>query len=311
MICTVTLNPAYDKTVTVKDLITHEVNVILDVRFDPGGKGINVSRVVKELGSQTKALGIIGGDTGLFLKNFLEGRGIVTDFVHVDQPTRTNLTIIDIDNPPDTKLNEPGPVIEESVLLKVEKTILDALNESKFFVFAGSLPVGCPDNTYCRMIDLVRQRGAIAIVDTRDGALRESIKSLPYMIKPNACEASALLGREVITPEEACVAAKEFYKMGIKIAVISLGGDGAVMACDDGVFLGTPPKVKVESTVGSGDSLVAGICTGIESGLPLPDAFRLGLAAGTATATTPGTSLCKKDTVELIIGRVQVKKISE
>jgi len=311
VICTVTLNPAYDKTVKVKDLIPHEVNKILEVRFDPGGKGINVSRVVHELGYPTKALGIIGGDTGLYIKSHLEKKGIQTGFVEIDQPTRTNLTIIDIGDPPATELNEPGPLIDESILLDVEKTILDALRESKFFVMAGSLPRGCPADTYCRLIDLVKRRGAISILDTRDEALSEGIKAKPYMIKPNKQEASDLLGKEVKTIDDVVNACVEFYTQGIKIVVISLGKEGAVMCCKDGVFKATPPPIKVESAVGAGDSLVGGLCVGILKGMNLPDAFRLGVASGTATATTPGTALCKKEVVESFFNRVEIEKVSD
>jgi 1-phosphofructokinase len=312
MICTVTLNPAYDKTVEVRDLVPHEVNVILSVRFDPGGKGINVSRVVQELGLPTVALGIIGGDTGLFINNYLEKRGIITRFVHVDQPTRTNLTVIDIGDPPATELNEPGPTIDEKVLLDVEKSILESLPDSKFFVFAGSLPKGCPDDTYCRLIDLVRRRGATAVLDTRDAALHEGVKAKPFMIKPNQFEAAALLGRKIETIEETAAACNDFLKQGIKVAIISLGARGAVMASEEGIFRGISPQVKVEGAagaVGAGDSLVAGVCAGILRGQPTSEAFRLGMACGTATATAPGTSLCKKEMVESFLPQIQIEKM--
>lgn len=309
MICTVTLNPAYDKTVEVQDLIPHEVNTILDVRFDPGGKGINVSRVLREMEHPTMALGIIGGDTGLFIRNHLESRDIPTGFVEIDQPTRTNLTVIDIDDPPATELNEPGPVVDERIILDVEKSILDSLYQSKFFVFAGSLPRGCPADTYCRLIDLVRRRGAIAILDTRDQALMEGVKAKPYMIKPNQSEASTLLGRKIETLEDTAHACRDFIKQGIKIAIISLGKEGAVMSCEEGTFKASPPKVKVESAVGAGDSLVAGVCMGLEKKMPIEDCLRLGVAAGTATATTPGTALCKKEVVDAVFNRVEITSL--
>ncbi|MCD4783121.1 MAG: 1-phosphofructokinase [Candidatus Eremiobacteraeota bacterium] len=309
MICTVTLNPAYDKTVEVTDLIPHHVNEIKEVRFDPGGKGINVSRIVRELEFPTKVLGIIGGDTGLFIKNYLENKGIPTGFVEVDQNTRTNLTIIDRDDPPATKLNEPGPKIDERIILDVEMKILDTLPESKFFVFAGSLPEGCPPTTYNRLIGLVVNRGGTAVLDTRGEALKEGLKAKPYLIKPNQDEASDLLGWEVKSIEDAARACKEFREQGIGIAVISLGKDGAVMACKDGVFRAITPIVQVKSAVGAGDSLVAGLCVGIRKGDSLQSAFKLGVACGTATATTPGTTLCTKDIIDRIFESVRVEEI--
>jgi len=311
MICTVTLNPAYDKTVEVIDLIPHQVNEIKKVRFDPGGKGINVSRIVHELEYPTKVLGIIGGDTGLFIKNYLENKGIPTGFVEIDQNTRTNLTIIDLDDPPATKLNEPGPIIDERIILDVEMKILDTLPESRFFVFAGSLPGGCPPNTYNRLIELVINRGGTAVLDTRGEALREGVKAKPYMIKPNHEEASDLLGWDVKSVEDAAKACLEFREQGIGIAVISLGKDGAVMACKDGVFRAEAPVVQVKSAVGAGDSVVAGLCVGIQKGATLQSTFKLGVACGTATATTPGTALCTKDIIDRMYDSVRVEKIGD
>lgn len=309
MICTVTLNPAYDKTVEIQDLIPHETNKILSVRFDPGGKGINVSRVIHELGRKTKALGIIGGDTGRYIRSHLEHKGIETGFVEVNQPTRTNLTIIDIGDPPATELNEPGPTVDERIILDVEKTILDTLSESKFFVFAGSLPGGCPATTYNRLIDLVRQRGAISVLDTRDEALVEGLKAKPYLVKPNKFEASDFLGREVVTVEDAARACLDFHRSGIPVAIISMGDKGAIMACREGIWKAVPPRVEEGSAVGAGDSLVAGVCIGIDEKMPMEEAFRLGVASGTATATTPGTALCEKAAVYEILPLVRLEAI--
>ena len=309
MICTVTLNPAYDKTVEVIDLIPHEVNVIQKVRFDPGGKGINVSRVVHELNRKTKALGIIGGDTGRYIQGHLENKGIATGFIEVDQPTRTNLTIIDIDDPPATELNEPGPTVNERIILDVEMKILDTLPESKFFVFAGSLPRGCKPDTYCRLIDLVRKRGATSVLDTRDAALAEGIKAKPHFIKPNIFEAADLLNRTIETDEEVAKACRDFVKQGIAVAVISLGKEGAIMASGNKIWKATPPVIEVKSAVGAGDSLVAGMCIGMVEKFPIQEAFRLGVACGTATATTPGTALCEETTVKKIMPLVKIEEI--
>jgi 1-phosphofructokinase family hexose kinase len=311
MICTITLNPAFDKNVEVQDLIPHETNDILRIRYDPGGKGVNVSRVVNELGYETLALGIIGGETGLFIKNHLEKSGIITHFVEIDQPTRTNVTITDIDDPPPTELNEPGPEINDEIIKRVEETIRQDAEKCELFVLAGSLPRGCSNDTYNRLIKVVREYKCRAVLDTRDEALREGIKAIPYMVKPNKPEAEKLLGKKVETTEDAAQACREFYRQGIKIAIISLGKEGAVMACEDGLFLATTPRIKAESTVGAGDSMIAGICVGLTTGKSYADSLRLGAAAGTATATTPGTELCKKSEVEFFLDKVKVEKIGD
>jgi 1-phosphofructokinase family hexose kinase len=309
MICTITLNPALDKNVEVQDLIPHATNDVLRGRTDPGGKGINVLRVVKELGQETIALGIIGGETGNEIKNHLENRGIQTDFVVTDQPTRTNIIITDIDDPPPTELNEPGAEISNDIIEKVEDTIRSNAENCRLFVLAGSLPEGCPGNTYNRLISVVREFNCKAVLDTRDEALKEGIKAIPYMIKPNKSEAENLLGRKIESSEDAAKACRDFYEMGIKIAIISLGKDGAVMACEDGIFKAGTPRIKAESTVGSGDSMIAGICVGLTTGKSYADSLRLGAAAGTATATTPGTKLCTKKEVDFFLDKIEIEKI--
>jgi 1-phosphofructokinase family hexose kinase len=200
-------------------------------------------------------------------------------------------------------------LLDEKIILDLEKTILDTLPLSKFFVFAGSLPRGCPPDTYCRLIDLVRKRGGTPVLDTRDEALREGLKAKPYLIKPNDREASALLGKKVSTQDEVAQACVDFTKQGITVAIISMGKDGAIMACPDGVFKAVAPQVEVGSTVGAGDSLVAGACMSIARETGFSDALRMGVACGTATATAPGTSLCKKAVVDAFYSKVEIKKI--
>jgi 1-phosphofructokinase len=303
------MNPAYDKTVEVKDLIPHETNPILTVRFDPGGKGINVSRVVKTLGCDTEAFGIIGGETGLSIKSYLESQNIKTNFIEIEQPTRTNLKVIDIGDPPATEFNDPGPLVDENIICDVVKKIEQNIEKCSIIVFAGSLPRGCPDDTYFRLIEMVKKKGCKSILDTRDEPLIEGVKALPFMIKPNATEASFLLKRTIETTEQAIQASTDLYEMGIEIPVISLGRKGAVLTCDEGTFKSTPPIITAESTVGSGDSMVAGICAGLLRGMSKEDALKLGTAAGAATAMTPGTELAKKEDVENLLNKVKIEKL--
>lgn len=309
MIVTVTLNPALDKAIVVDKLVLGESNPIKSFRTDPGGKGINVSRMVAEIGRKTLALGFCGGETGAYISQCLKSRGVNHDFVEIEGNTRTNLTLVITDTPPATEFNSPGPEIKPAKLLELEKKILTYLPDASLFVFAGSLPKGLPTDTYARLIHLVEVRGARAVLDTHGDPLTEALKETPYMIKPNRYEAEKLLGRELKTLDEIVEGACELKGMGIKVVSISLGSEGAILCTDDGVYRGYSPKVEAQSGVGAGDSLVAGLCVGIIDGMPWDEAFRLGLVAGAATAVHPGTQLGTREDIERLMPEARVESL--
>lgn len=309
MITTITLNPAFDKTVTVEKLVLGESNPIKSARFDPGGKGINVSRVVKTLGGKTLALGIIGGDTGLFIKEALEKRGILTDFVEIDQPTRVNVTLMDLSHPPATEFNDKGPEVHPKDLELLKEKVRSHLSESEMVVLAGSLPIGVPDNIYYELIEMVEKENLKAVLDTRGKPLTEGIKATPFMIKPNRYEAEQILGKTIDNLESSIAAALELRSRGIELVVLSMGKEGALMACSKGVWLATPPRVEVKSGVGAGDSMLAGIITGLTQNKSHEEAFKLGTAAGAATTTQEGTQLCCQADIEKLIPQVMIRKL--
>lgn len=309
MIATVTLNPAVDKTLMVESLVLGESNPIKSYRIDPGGKGINVSRVIKELGRETKALGFIGGDTGHFLKHSLERRGVPTNFVEIDRSTRTNVTLVDLSRPPATEFNEKGPCISQPDLELLKNKIFEALPHSRLIVFAGSLPQGAPDDTYYQLIELAEKKGLRCVLDSRGEAFTVGLRATPFMIKPNRHETEQVLKVELKTMEDTVKAARQFIKKGIEVVVISMGQDGAILATQDKVWHAEPPEVKVGSGVGAGDSMVAGICVGIVEQMSWGDCLALGTAAGAATTMRPGTELCRKVDVDKLLDLVKVKKL--
>ena len=310
MIATVTLNPALDKSIYVDRLHPNDTNRILRVEVDAGGKGINASRVLKELGSETIALGFVGGKIGSFIEHVLENEGIPTDFVQVKADTRTNVCIQELTGSPPTMLNEPGPNIAEDDFDKLFDKVRKVARESSFVIFGGSLPPGVPKDIYKLLVNAAQESDSKAILDSDGEPMRLGMKSMPYMIKPNREEAERLVSLRVKNVGEAVRAANILARNGVKLVVISMGADGAV-ACSAGeVWQAVPPKVTPVSTIGSGDSMVAGIAHILSKGGSLGEALKLGAAAGAATAMTDGTEICSHHQVQDLLKKVRLERLS-
>ena len=309
MIATVTLNPALDKSIYVDRLHPNDTNRILRVEVDVGGKGINASRVLKELGSETIALGFVGGQVGSFIEHVLKNEGIPTDFVHVNSDTRTNVCIQEMTGSPPTMLNEPGPTISEADFDQLFDKVREVAKKSSFVIFGGSLPPGVPKDIYQLLVKVVQDSDSKAILDSDGEPMRLGMKSLPYMIKPNREEVERLVNQRVKNAGEAVRAANILVGTGVKLVVISMGADGAVAASADEVWQAVPPKVTAVSTIGSGDSMVAGIAHILSKGGSLGEALKWGTAAGAATAMTDGTKICKLRQVQDLLEKVRLEKL--
>ncbi|HHT05762.1 MAG TPA: 1-phosphofructokinase [Hydrogenispora sp.] len=307
-VTTVTPNPAIDKTYWLEGLQPGRQNRVSRVRVDPGGKGINIARILKGYGLEVAALGFFGGIMGRELLNMLEKEGVQTAPVFVDEDTRTNTKIMDPTSGAETEINEPGPYVGEREQSLIEQHLADYALQSGYTVFSGSLPQGCPSEFYRRLIATAHQHGCKTILDTSGPALKEGIKAAPYLIKPNHHELSELIGREITTPATAVEAAAHLaaaYR--IAVVVVSLGPLGAVMTSSEGAFHAIPPKVKPENTIGAGDSLVAGIIYGMVTDQPLAECLRLGVASGTLAVTNQGTSVAKPQIEEVLALEKQVE----
>ncbi len=309
MIATITLNPALDRSIYVEKLLPNDTNRILKVETDVGGKGINASRVLRELGSETVSLGFVGGKTGRFIEHELQHEGIETDFVHVSAETRTNIGIQEASGAPPTTLNEPGPTIIGEELTELFGKVRMAASRSSMVICGGSLPPGVPADVYHTIVALVQAEGAQAILDADGEPMRLGMEAEPFMIKPNKDEVNRLIGVEIKSLDDAIHAVNILQESGVKLVVISMGADGAIAGSEEGIWQAVPPKVQVVSTIGSGDSMVAGIAHVISQGEPLPEALRLGSAAGAATAMTDGTEICRAPGVQSLVDRVEIRKI--
>ena len=310
MIYTVTLNPALDKTVEIPSLTVDAVNRITSMRTDPGGKGINVSKVIQKLGGASVAAGILGGDTGRAILSALTEMGLTTLFHFVEGETRTNMKIIDPDNHTNTDINEPGVTVSEEILEKLLEELLAKVTKEDIVVISGSMPKGSPKDTYYTWTKAFREKGAKVILDADGDLLKAGLKASPYLIKPNNHELGALTGRALETPEEIAETAAELMKeYGIGKVVVSMGGDGAGYVTKDKTIYAEGLKVPVGSTVGAGDSVVAALAVSEEEGKTLEETVRLSTAVGAANVMCSGTQAAEYEVVETLLPKVVFRTI--
>jgi 1-phosphofructokinase family hexose kinase len=286
MIVTVTPNPAVDRIVRINGFTLGAINRSVTERTDIGGKGINVARHLARMGCDVLATGFLGTGDLHDVVETLTAQGVLTDFVRVAGHTRVNLKILDHATGQETEINESGPSLGPGVV----EPLLDKLNavapRSTVMVFSGSLPPGAPDDLYARAIALAAGAGIKTILDAAGFALRYGIAAKPDLVKPNRAEAEELLGVSLNSEAALIAGARQLLASGARAAVISLGAAGAVYASDAGVWRARAPQVKARNSVGSGDAMVAALASAMIRSLPPPDALRLAIALGSATAAS-------------------------
>lgn len=309
MIYTITLNPAIDKTVTIDGLILGAVNRISDMRIDAGGKGINVSKVIKALGGESIAMGIVGGVNGNLIEAKLKELGIETDFVKTTAETRVNLKIIDTDDNVNTDINETGFNVTADQLKEVEQKLCARLKSGDIVVIAGSLPKGAPVDTYSKLIRLCNSYEAITVFDADGAVLKEGLKAKPHVIKPNVHELSRLYMKPVKTATDAALYAKMLVRDGISHVIVSLGKDGALFANEGGIYKAPGLKVAVRSTVGAGDSMVAAVCYSMERGDSLGELISLAVATSAANVTCSGTQAAEGSLIKSLKNKVTWERL--
>ena len=301
MIYTVTFNPAIDYVVRLDTpLEVGEVNRAKGEDCVLGGKGINVSGVLAELGCKSVALGFVAGETGAWLERGLAAQGIDTDFIHLEKGmTRIN---VKIKAGQETELNGAGPEIPESAMEALEQK-LDALKEGDILILAGSIPSSLSQTTYERILARLDGRGIRAVVDATRDLLVNVLQYHPFLIKPNHHELGEIVGRVLKTDEEIATAAKTLQEKGARNVLVSMAGDGALLLDEQGEVhrIGTP-KGKVVNSVGAGDSMVAGFVAGYQEQNDYGYALRLGTACGSATAFSLG--LAKREEIETLMEQI-------
>ena len=297
MILTVTPNASIDKTYTVEGFGLDRINRPSERRTVPGGKGINVARVLRELGREAIATGFIGGAAGEAIARGLAEEGIRHDFVRVKEESRLCIKVMDPKNCAQTELNEPGPTISQDELDALLGRVAALAPGCEFIVLSGNCPPGVPVSFYGDIIEIARNAGVKAVLDTSGDHLQEAIKHGPFIAKPNVTELSQLMGQELCTLEEISGAAKSLKQYGVKISAVTIGRSGAMATDGVRAWQATPPKIDYASAVGSGDSFLAAFVDSLLRGESVADALVWGTAAGAANATSYGAGFCSKESI--------------
>ena len=309
MIVTVTLTPALDKTVILPGFRVDQVNRIQSLRLDAGGKGINVSKVLRALGTDSLATGILGGGTGRYIENSLREMGIASDFVWVEQETRTNLKVVDPQEHTNTDINEPGAPVGADVIEAVYRKVEAAASPGDIVVLAGKAPAGTPDTVFADWITRLRAKQVRTYLDADAGLLLAGVQAKPSMIKPNDAELGRLTGKAYGSAEEMVRAARELVRDGVGTVVVSLGGDGALFVTGDQALRGHGLRVPVQSTVGAGDSMMAAMAHGAARGMRFRDTCALAMAVSAAAVTTPGTQPAEMTLVNELLKQVRIEEV--
>lgn len=306
MIYSVTINPAIDYVIELPELKTGLVNRLESAIKLPGGKGINVSRILKELNIPTTAWGFTGGFTGTFINQSLEDFGLGCDFTPIKGDTRIN---VKLKAQTETELNAPGPQISDEEI-DAFRAKFSSLKPGDVVVMAGSIPTGLPESFYRDLIPLIRAKGAEFVIDTTGKALRDTLPLEPLVVKPNHHELAELFGDPEYPDIQSTVkAGRKLLKLGAKHVLISMAGAGALLITKDKAWHGTAAKDTVKNSVGAGDSMLAGFTgTFAETGDELLS-FKRSLACGSATAFSTDLAIAPKiKEVEATIKIVEVKE---
>ena len=306
MITTICLNPAFDKTVTVDELRLGEVNRILHVREDLGGKGINVAAVARRLGIPAQCLGVMGETGAAKLKQKMAEEDIAFDFMAIPGSIRTNLKVVSHKGQAVTELNEPGcPMTGEQL-----RTFMQLVREKgagSYAVLTGSLPPGCPAEMYREII--IALKDIPCILDAEGDSLLLGLEAGPFLIKPNLSELESTLGTSLRTLRAIRDAAYVLLKKGARSVIVSMGKMGALFTDGKNTLYSPALMVKAVSTVGAGDAMVGGVLLGLTYGESLAEAFRSGMAAGAASVMTEGTQPIRLADYQALLPKVAVQEV--
>lgn len=294
-IITITLNPALDKSITVAGLVPEKKLKADNVKTEPGGGGVNVSRALHQLGLDSEAFYLAGGYTGHAFTALLEKERVKTVPIEIAGDTRENFIVLDTGSGKQYRFGMEGPKIEPSEWRALLEHIKDE-NEVAYIVASGSLPPGVPPDFFTELAAIAKTNNARLVVDTSGPALAEAVKQGAFLVKPNLGELATLRGaRENLSLKDAVEAATALIEENhCEMIAVSMGAEGALLVTREHHYKARPPQVKVQSTVGAGDSMLAGLLFALVNGYTMPDILAYGVAAGTAATLHPGTELCDK-----------------
>lgn len=310
MIGTVYLNPTIDRTIYLDRLCVGGTNRPNKVVVDGAGKAVNVAIVLSALGAeQVKCLGYVCDQDSQILLDRLAGGGISHDFLVRKGASRTNTKIFDGQRGEITEINESGQQVDQQLIQQAIQLVEKYASQCEYLVFAGSLPPGAPKSLYRDMIQIASQQGARCILDAEGQALELGLAAKPYLIKPNIDELNMLLGTEVKEIPEILQACRQIIQGGVSVVAVSMGGKGALICDGQEAYQAQPLSVEVRSTVGAGDSMVAGMVYGFQQEGGLEEALRIGVACASGSITLEGTQLVNREIFEELYPQIKIQKI--
>jgi|SRR5436190_1600388 len=306
---TITFNPCIDKSASVDKLVPEKKLKCKSVKLEPGGGGIYVARAIKKLGGEVTAIYPVGGYTGNFFHQLMIDEGIPSIVIEIKNETRENIMILEESTNQQYRFGMPGTELKQDEWQQILQSV-DAINDAKFIIASGSLPPSAPEDIFARIAMIAKEKGAKFIADTSGEALKHAADEGVYLLKPNLGELSFLVNKNYLKPGEVAGAARQIISnRNCEVVVVSMGAEGAMLVTKDIVKRVSPPVVKRKSTVGAGDSMVAGIVMALLNGNIIEDAIQYGVACGTAATLNPGTELCRKEDADRLFALIQSSEV--
>lgn len=306
MIYTVTLNPAVDYYMDMNKLEEGELNKVNNSYTLAGGKGINVSKVLKNFGIESMALGFCGGFTGEYIRADLNKYGIKDNFILLEEDTRINVKIKT--EKKETEIMGKSPkILKQNIDALL--SIVDSIEDNDILVLSGSVPSSVKEDIYKDIIDKIKSKNNVRVIlDSRENAFKIAVKEKVFLTKPNKKELSEYFGKDIRSVYDIIVYAQQLVKDGSENVIVSLGKEGSIIVNKDEAYIGNAPDGELISSVGAGDAMVAGIVYGISQNLNIIDAYKYAIASGTATAFSEG--LTTFESMNNLLDKVEVKKIN-
>jgi tagatose 6-phosphate kinase len=309
MIETITLNPSVDLSYYLDLFFINDVNKTANITKTAGGKGLYVSKILRQLGCEVLATGFLGGLNGQFIRNELAKLNIKSSFVSIQDATRNSIAIISSDKY--TEIREDGPKVSRVEAEEFVQVFIEQIISHKIQVVAasGSLPQGLEPTYYRALIDQSHQQNVKFILDTSGEPLKEAIKSGPYLIKPNNSELEELIGHKIQSEKELLDVLPQLKCYGINMVVVSLGKEGCIALCGESIFKVTTPDVPVKNPIGSGDAMLAGMAKEIAANSSYEEVLKVGTACGTLNAMEDGKGIIDIKKFQDIYNKIEVEKV--
>ena len=309
MITCISLNPSIDRTLTVERFTPGGLNRVISSHDVAAGKGINVALTVSALGLDAECVGFMYRDSGSLFEKRLMVNSTAYDFIWCEGKARTNIKILDQSAGVVTELNSSGAEIQPEQLEQMTDMVCRHAENSDFMILSGSMPPGCPEEYYQTLINAVEGLGCRCVLDADGERLKRGLEARPFMIKPNRAELETMTGRKLTDIQEIKNAARRYIHMGVSVVAVSLGADGAMILRDDEALFAPRLNIEVKSTVGAGDSMVAGLVAGFMAENDLEESFRMGMACATARCMTEGYRIMDKTVYKALMDMVTIERL--